>query len=106
MRVLFDQGTPVPLRSFLAKHEVATAFELGWAQLANGDLLARAETQFDVLVTTDQQLRYQQNLIGRRIAVLVLPYASWKKLEPHASRIVAALSSMNRGDYLELKLAR
>jgi hypothetical protein len=62
MRILFDQGTPVPLREHLTSHAVTTAFELGWSNLKNGDLLAAAETSFDLLITTDQQLRYQQNL--------------------------------------------
>ena len=55
-------GTPAPLRPFLAGHEVKTAFELRWAELSNGELLARAEPECDVLVTTDQQLGYQHNL--------------------------------------------
>jgi hypothetical protein len=62
LRILFDQGTPVPLRQYLADHFVATAFEMGWAELDNGSLLLRAEAQFDALVTTDQNLRYQQTL--------------------------------------------
>jgi len=63
MKILFDQGTPVPLRRSLPKHEVATAFERGWAALQNGELLSAAEAEgFEVLVTTDQNLRYQQNL--------------------------------------------
>ena len=55
MRVLFDQGTPVPLRHALAPHEVSTAFELGWSNLENGDLLREAEERFEVFVTTDQK---------------------------------------------------
>jgi hypothetical protein len=63
VRILFDQGTPVPLRNHLPSHEVATAFELHWSTLTNGDLLLQAEAAgFDLLVTTDQNLRYQQNL--------------------------------------------
>lgn len=57
MRVLFDQGTPLPLRRSLAGHEVKTASEMGWGELSNGDLLAAAEQAFDALVTTDQGLR-------------------------------------------------
>ena len=88
MRILFDQGTPVPLRRSLAAHEVATAWQRGWAQLSNGDLLAAAEADgFDLLVTTDQNLRYQQNLAARRIAMLVLTVANWPTLEPHATEI-------------------
>jgi hypothetical protein len=62
VRVLFDQGTPVPLRTYLGEHKVATAAEMGWSRLSNGQLLDAAEKQFDVLITTDQALRTQQNL--------------------------------------------
>jgi hypothetical protein len=64
VRVLFDEGTPVPLRTHLAGHDVVTGFEAGWAELSNGELLDAAEAQFDVLVTTDKQLRYQQNRLA------------------------------------------
>ena len=77
MRILFDQGTPVPLRQHLSGHQVQTAFELGWSRLTNGDLLAAAEGKFDALVTTDKNLRYQQSIAGRKLAVLVLPTTSW-----------------------------
>ena len=80
MRVLFDQGTPVPLRSVLAHHLVETAYERGWQSLTNGELLQAAEAAgFELLVTTDQNLRHQQNLANRRIAILVLKTASWPK---------------------------
>ena len=62
MRILFDQGTPVPLREHLAGHGVETAYEKGWSALRNGMLLAKAEAEFDVLITTDRNLRHQQNL--------------------------------------------
>ena len=67
MRVLFDQGTPVPLRRHLTLHVVATVFEKGWSTLQNGELLSTAEYDegFEVLVTTDQSLKYQQNLKNR-----------------------------------------
>ena len=60
MRILFDQGTPVPLRDHLTGHVVATAFELGWSTLKNGELLAAAEAAFDTLITTDQNLRFSR----------------------------------------------
>ena len=94
----------MPLRKHFAGHDVVTAFEAGWSELSNGDLLARAEEQFDVLVTTDKQLRYQQNLTGRRIGIVVLPHASWLKLEPHAARIAAAVLATQPGSYVELHL--
>jgi hypothetical protein len=102
MRILFDQGTPVPLKQHLPGHHVQTAFELGWSRLTNGDLLAAAEGQFDVLVTTDQNLRYQQTLAGRKFAVLVLPTTSWPRLRDRIGEIIAALASIESGGYVEL----
>lgn len=73
MRILFDQGTPEPFRKYLAKHAVRTAYEEGWSRLRNGDLLTAAEAAgFEVFVTTDKNIRYQQNLEGRQIAIVVL----------------------------------
>ena len=103
MRILFDQGTPVPLRQALAAHTVSTAFELGWSNLENGDLLRQAEGQFDVLVTTDQNLRHQQNLAGRRLAILVLPTTNWLEIESHSDEVVAALTAITPGEYRELR---
>lgn len=103
MRILFDQGVPVPLREFPRGHVVATAFEMDWSHLSNGDLLLAAEKQFDVLMTTDQQLRYQQNLAARKIAVFVLPFASWPKLRPPAAAIATAFEMLSVGDYVEFQ---
>ena len=102
MRILFDQGTPVPLRRQLSGHTVSTAFEMGWSNLSNGDLLAKAELQFDLMVTTDQNLRYQQNLTGRKLAIVVLPTTSWPEIQKHTSSVVSAVSGMKPGGYLEL----
>jgi len=79
MRVLFDQGTPAPLRHALALHRVSTAFELEWSNLGNGDLLREAEGRFEVFVTTDQNLRHQQNLGGGQLVILVLSTTNWLK---------------------------
>ena len=59
MKVLFDHGTPVPLRRHLPGHEISTAYEMGWAKLSNGDLLAAAEKSYTAFITTDKNLRYQ-----------------------------------------------
>jgi hypothetical protein len=67
--------------------------------LSNGDLLAKAEHEFDLLVTTDQNLHYQQNLTGRKIAILVLPTTSWPKIKSHAAEIVAAIDRIKPGEY-------
>jgi hypothetical protein len=69
----------------LVDHVVVTAREMDWADLDNGHLLAAAEAEFDALITTDQNLRYQQNLAGRRLAILVLPTTSWPTTSLSAS---------------------
>lgn len=76
---------------------------MGWTKLDNGALLAAAEAQFDVLVTTDQNLRYQQNLAGRLLAILVLPTTSWPTIEKHGDRIAAVLEALKPGDFVELE---
>ena len=104
MRVLFDQGTPVPLRRHLVLHVVATVFEKGWSTLQNGELLSTAEYEgFEVLVTTDQSLKYQQNLKNRQIAVVVLMTTSWPRIERAVNRVVAALNSVKPGGYMEVE---
>ena len=104
MRILFDQGTPAPLRRSLPSHSIQTAHELGWSSLSNGDLLAAAQReQFDALVTTDKNLRYQQNLADRRIAILVLPTTSWPTIQRHTHSIAMALQAMSPGGYAELQ---
>ena len=104
MRILFDQGTPVPLKQYLTGHQIETAFELGWSRVTNGELLAAAEGRFDVLVTTDRNLRHQQSLAGRKLAVLVLPTTSWPRLQEHVQKIAAALTGIKPGEYYELSL--
>jgi predicted nuclease of predicted toxin-antitoxin system len=106
MKILFDQETPAPLRHTLAGHTIATAFEQGWSELENGDLIRTAETNgFDTLITTDQNLKYQQNLRGRRLAILVLLTTSWLKIQKHLDRVSAAMNALKPGDYRELDFA-
>jgi hypothetical protein len=102
VRVLFDQGTPAPLRRALTPHEVSTAFELGWSDLENGDLLRTAEGRFEVFVTTDQNLRYQQNLTGRQLAIQILPTTNWLEIQRHQEEVAAAVNAMRPGEYREL----
>ena len=104
MRILFDQGTPAPLREHLPGHSVETAYEKGWSALRNGELLAKAEAEFDVLITTDRNLRHQQNLAERRIAILVLPTTSWPRLQSITREVAATIASLKPGQYLEVPL--
>ena len=105
MRVLFDQGTPEPLRHSLTQHEVATAFERGWSKLKNGELLDAAEKEaFAVLVTTDSNLKYQQNLRSRRIAVVVLTTPSWPRIQRAIPSIIRAIELAAVGSYAEVEI--
>ena len=103
MRVLFDQATPLPIRPHLERHEVRTAAQQGWDTLKNGELLAAAESAgFDVLLTTDKNIRYQQNLSERKIAIVVLGQQQWPKLRPHVRLVVEAVNGAMPGSYTEV----
>jgi uncharacterized protein (DUF2249 family) len=102
MKILFDHGTPAPLRRSLAGHEISTAYEMGWTKLSNGDLLTTAEKNFDAFITTDQNLHYQQNLAGRRLAILVLPTTSWPQIQKHTKKIFDAVNALKPGEFTRL----
>jgi len=103
MKILFDQGTPVPLRRALHPHAVDTAAELGWSSFQNGQLLERAELEgYEILVTTDQNLRYQQNLTTRRIAIVVLMTTSWPRIRSGVGRVVEVVGAARCGAYTEV----
>src|SRR5437868_14408686 len=102
MKLLFDQGTPVPLRNHLANHIVETVYEKGWSNLKNGDLLTLAEAEgFDALITTDQNIRYQQNLRGRNISVIVLLTTNWLRIKDDAALVIQATDNLHPGSYQE-----
>ena len=102
MNILFDQGTPVPLRRALTTDSVTTVYERGWSTLQNGQLLAMAEQAgFDVFITTDQNLKYQQQLTGRRLAILVLGATSWPRIKPHSDAIRRVVEQLAPGAYHE-----
>ena len=103
MKILFDQGTPAPLRRFLKGHLVDTAFERGWSNLKNGDLLAAAEQDgYQLFITTDQNLRYQQNLKGRNLSIVVLLTTSWPRIQLQLDAIQQAIDQITPGDYIEI----
>jgi predicted nuclease of predicted toxin-antitoxin system len=107
MKILFDQGTPVPLRRSLTEHAVDTAYELGWSDLTNGDLLAIAEQNgYELMITTDQNLRYQQNLARRQIVIIVLLSISWPRIQLHISEIQDAVGNSFPGAYQEIVITR
>jgi hypothetical protein len=105
VRVLFDQGTPEPLRRLLTQHEVTTTYERGWSKLTNGELLDAAETHgYTVLVTTDSNLRYQQNLERRRLAIVVLSTPSWPRIQRAGPLILRAIDRAAPGSYTEVAI--
>ena len=95
---------PQPLRSRLAEFEISTAQEMGWGRVKNGDLLKLAEDKFDAFLTSDQQLKYQQNLKGRKLAILVLSTNRWPQVKARTQEIIAAVLALKPGDYVELTL--
>jgi len=103
VKILFDQGTPAPLRHSLHDHEIVTAFERGWQALQNGELLSAAETEgFAAIVTTDRSLRYQQNLTDRRLAIVVLLTTDWRLIRQHTAYVAQAVAAITPGAYVEL----
>lgn len=107
MLIIFDQATPVPIRPYLEGHTVRTAAQEGWDRLKNGDLLTAAEDAgFDLLLTTDKNIRHQQNLAGRKIAIVVLGQQQWPRLLPHMQRVVEAVNAAKPGSFAEVDIPR
>lgn len=98
MQILFDNGTPRGIASSLQDHQVREARALGWDTLTNGQLLKAAEDAgFDVLLTTDRSMAYQQNLKGRKIALVVLNKGRWRLIKPMLPQVVAGLNAAKPG---------
>ena len=107
MLVLFDHSTPAPLSSYLLGHSVIEARTRGWDRLSNGDLLVEAERAgFEVLVTADKNMRYQQNLKGRKIALVVLGTPRWPTLRMHVDLVAAAVNAATPGTYTEVEIPK
>jgi hypothetical protein len=105
MRILFDHGTPSGIAKVLAGHEVTEAIDRGWDRISNGELLKLAEEAgFDLLLTTDKNLFYQQNLTGRRIAIVVLGNSTWRFVQPHLERVSSAVNGARLGSYSEVDI--
>lgn len=106
MKILFDHCTPAPLRRYLTGHSVDTAYELGWETRRNGALLDLAERHgYEILVTTDQSIRYQQNIFGRQISLLLLLSNSWPRIRLHIESIQVALNEIRPGDLREVPIS-
>jgi predicted nuclease of predicted toxin-antitoxin system len=105
MLILFDHVTPAGIARILPAHTVTKAKDRGWDTLTNGDLLAEAERAgFDVLLTADKNMRHQQNLRGRKIALVVLSTPQWPVVRLHIGRIAAAVNAATPGSFIEVNL--
>ncbi|WP_404421304.1 hypothetical protein [Nibricoccus sp. IMCC34717] len=103
MKILLDESVPRPMRTFFPDDQVLTVQESGWAGFANGDLLKRIDGAFEVFVVADKNMRYQQNLSARKIAIVELPTNRWPLLQLIAPRIVKAVHSAVEGSYTVLE---
>lgn len=105
MKILFDNGTPKPIARSLARHEVSYARQIGWHELENGELIAKAEEAgFEVLLSTDKNIRYQQDLTNRKIALVVLGNSQWPVVQRYLQEIAATVDACTPGSYAEVEI--
>ena len=104
MKILLDENLPIELASMLAGFQVSTVLQQGWLGVKNGVLLKLAEEHFDVFVTSDQGLKYQQNLAKRKLSVIVLPTNNIIRLGAVLPKLISTLNLIKTGDYVELTL--
>jgi hypothetical protein len=104
MKILLDECVPWPMHRFLAGHECRTAQQQGWGGIKNGRLLQLAEGEFDLFITSDQNVRYQQNLAGRQIAILELSTNKLHRIETAADLIQATIAAIKTGEFRQLEI--
>lgn len=106
-RVLLDEGVPIGVRKLLFGYSVQSVAEAAWAGLSNGELIEAGEQAgFEVMVTADQNIRYQQNLTGRKLALVVLTTNHWATIQGHGARILGAVAGATPGSYIAVSLPR
>jgi hypothetical protein len=105
MKILFDNGTPKPITRSLPGHEITYARQIGRHELENGELIEKAEEAgYELLLSTDKNIRYQQNLTGRKIALVVLGNQQWPVVKLHLEKITAAVEACLPGSYVEVEI--
>jgi hypothetical protein len=103
LRILLDQNTARAVARLLPGHEVRSAADQGWQELTNGELLKAAEEAgFAAIITADKNIRYQQNLTDRKIALVVLSTNTWQVLRDNAALIIGAVNRVRSGGYEEI----
>ncbi len=104
MRILLDECVPLPMREILSGHECVTVSDRGWKGIKNGELLRLAEDQFEIFITADQNIRYQQNLAGRRIPILELSTNDLRRIRAAASVVLSAIGTIRPGEFRQVKI--
>jgi hypothetical protein len=104
MKILLDECVPWPMHKFLTGHECTTAQQRGWGGIKNGDLLRLAETEFELFITSDQNIRYQQNLAGRKIAILELSTNDFRRIRTATQLIQSVVLSIQPSEFRQLKI--
>ena len=104
MKILLDECVPWPMHRFLSGHECMTAQQRGWGGIKNGELIRHAEGEFDLFITADQNIRYQQNLAGRRLPILQLSTNDLRRIEAAASHLLAAVATIRSGEFQQLEI--
>ena len=104
MRILLDECVPWPLHKLLSGHACSTVQDIGWGGITNGELLERSESEFDLFITSDQNIRYQQNLTGRRIAILELSTNDIGRIQAARSLIQEAIDQIQPSEFRHLSI--
>ena len=104
MKILLDECVPWPMHRFLVSHECRTAQQCGWGGIKNGQLLQLAEKEFSLFITSDQNLRYQQNLTGRKIAILEISTNKLRRIEAAAELIQSTIANMKPDEFRQLEI--
>jgi predicted nuclease of predicted toxin-antitoxin system len=104
MRILLDECVPWPMHKLLSSHVCSSVQDLGWGGIKNGDLLQRVQGDFDLFITSDQNLRYQQNLTGRRIAILELSTNDISRIQAASTLIQETLEQIQPNEFKPLTI--
>ncbi len=104
MKILLDECVPWPMHKLLTDHQCMTAQQHGWGGIKNGELLKLAEAEFDLFITSDQNIRYQQNLAGRRMAILELSTNKLRRITASAALIQSTIVAMAPGEFRQLSI--
>ena len=104
MNILLDECVPWPMHKLLTGHNCTTAPRRGWGGIKNGELLRLAEGEFDLFITSDQGIRYQQNLAGRRIAIIEISTNKLRRIEAAAELIRSTVAAIKPAEFLRLEI--